>query len=631
MKRYTYKSMFICLFAVMLVTLGSCKKYLDKEPATDVDPTAFYKNFYNFQGFTEELYNCIPAMDKYANNHMWNWGEEEINSPNGNTDLLARLDKGDFWISTGIPLDGALNTSGGRGSHPLWSGAWYGIRKANQGIAALDKLNATQEEKDLIAGQLYFFRAWFHFELSCYWGGMPYIDSVLPPDVSPMMNRLSWQACADKAAADFKKAADLLPINWDNTTAGKVTFGNNELRINKIMAMSFLAKTYLYAGSPLMNKVSGGSATYNLDYTKKAADTFGEVLKLVETGQTQYALVPFDKYTEILRTNGQSGKMPGLTEAIFRGPAYDGVDGTAWSTDKQWLAARILQDRSWSLYPTANYANYFGMANGLPINDENSSSKADAQSGYDPEYPWKNRDPRFYLTFAFDTQRMVLGNLGANEGWRYANLYTYGGTAEERKWSYRLPETGSPTGYLLIKFSPVGFNKYDNQWVAHHIHTPRLRLGDVYLMYAEAVAIGYGSPSAGSLSYPTLTALDAVDKIRDRVNVGRFAPKFRVNTDEFMKELQRERAVELAWEGHRFHDLRRWLLWDKYPYNIKTAIQFDRAEKVNFNKVDPKANKVLNIKDVVILERKYTEKHYWLPIKRADVNIYPGFYQNPGW
>ena len=634
MKRYNNTRLVMVMCIALLTSFTSCKKYLDKEPATDVDPTAFYKSFFNFQGFTEELYACIPVMDKQDNNNMWNWGEEEINSlnNNGRDGMLGRIDRGDFWVSTGFWLDGSLNTNpADRRTHFLWSGAWYGIRKANIGIANLDKFNGTQEEKNLIAGQLYFFRAWFHLHVMNFWGGMPYIDTELPPDEAPRLPRLTWQQGAEKVAADFKRAADLLPVNWDNTQAGLATVGNNELRVNKIMALSYLAKTYLYAGSPLMNKVSTGNANYDAAYCKKSADTFGEVLKMVEAGQTQYSLVTFDKYSQILYTNGQAGRMPGLTEAIFRGPSYD-WGATGLSLNRQYLPAQILEQRSWSLYPTANYANQFGMANGLPINDQNSSSIADAQSGYDPQYPYKNRDPRFYLTFGYDTQRMVLGSLGTNESWRYANLYSFtSGTTEERRWSYRTPETGSPTGYVLIKFNPVGFNRFDNQFNSQHIHIPWLRLADVYLMYAEAVANGYGSPSGASLSYPNLTALNAVDKIRARVNVGVFAPKFRGSVDAFMKELQRERAVELAWEGHRFNDLRRWLLFDKYPYNVKTAIEFDRADKVNFDKIDPTQNKVLNLRDVVILERKFTDKHYWLPIKRSDTEIYSGFPQNPGW
>ena len=76
----------------------------------------------------------------------------------------------------------------------LWKLCWYGIRKANIGIANLGNLvSATEEERNLIEGQLYFFRGWFHFMLMEWWGGMPYVDQVLPPDVAPALSRLTWQ------------------------------------------------------------------------------------------------------------------------------------------------------------------------------------------------------------------------------------------------------------------------------------------------------------------------------------------------------------------------------------------------------------------------------------------------------
>jgi len=96
-----------------------------------------------------------------------------------------------------------------------------------------------------------------------------------------------------------------------------------------------------------------------------------------------------------------------------------------------------------------------------------------------------------------------------------------------------------------------------------------------------------------------------------------------------MKELRRERAVELSFEKHRFNDLRRWLLLIENPYTLKTSVEFDRAGE--FNTEDPTLNRVINIREEVILERNYTSKHYWLPLKNADVNIYPEFQQNPGW
>jgi len=109
-----------------------------------------------------------------------------------------------------------------------------------------------------------------------------------------------------------------------------------------------------------------------------------------------------------------------------------------------------------------------------------------------------------------------------------------------------------------------------------------------------------------------------------------FADRFTSNMEGFMKELIRERAVELSFEGHRFNDLRRWLLLTEYPYNIKTRQNFYRAQPLDPD-VDPKENKVVDWEEEVIVERKLTSKHYWLPLKTEDVSMYPEFHQNPGW
>lgn len=118
-----------------------------------------------------------------------------------------------------------------------------------------------------------FFRAWWHFELMTYWGGLPYVDQVLDATQELNLPRLSYQECADKAAADFRRAADLLPIDWDKTSIGKATEGKNQLRVNKIMALGYLGKNYLWAGSPLMKNGAqlGGANAYNYDeeYCKK--------------------------------------------------------------------------------------------------------------------------------------------------------------------------------------------------------------------------------------------------------------------------------------------------------------------------------------------------------------------------
>lgn len=616
----------------LCMTLGvvACKDFLSRDPQSVVSDKDAFKNFVNFQGFTEELYHCIPDFTNAYWTNSWNWGEDEIQSTAQTFHFCVKIDNGDFWgwqrnfdgWQAGWMDRNNNQTNDDRFAKSLWGLGWYGIRKANMGLANIDKMtDATQEEKDLIKGQLLFFRGWFHFMFMQYFGGLPYIDKVLPGDEKLTLPRLKYSECADKAAADFRAAADLLPANWDNTTAGRRTLGKNQLRINKIMALGYLGKNYLWAGSPLMNLASNGTRSYNADYCKKAADAFAELLTLCENGTAPYSLVPFAQYYTNFYTTGQNWNIPGGTEAIFRGPYY-GANSSNWGTSKQYTPL-IISEGDVKFLPTSNYVNYYGMANGLPIKD---ITKADAESGYNPEYPWKGRDPRFYNDIVFDGVKMVAGSIpNANEANnRYANLHTGG--------SYRDIATGSRTGFLLFKFVPRTANKYDQGYSydkSLNVHLPYMRLADVYLMYAEAAAQGYGSPTSKPSSYAK-TPVDAINMLRDRAGVGRVAPQFQASLDVFMEELRRERAVELSFEGHRFNDLRRWLLLTQNPYTLKKSIEFDRAAPLDPNK-DPKENKVVNLREVVILERKFTDKHYWLPLKNNDANLYLEFTQNPGW
>lgn len=162
-----------------------------------------------------------------------------------------------------------------------------------------------------------------------------------------------------------------------------------------------------------------------------------------------------------------------------------------------------------------------------------------------------------------------------------------------------------------------------------------LRLADVYLMYAEATLMGYGShTSKGKVNGKEYqrSALDAINVIRARAGVDNVAEKF-LSQASLLSEIRRERAVELAFEGHRFTDLRRWLLLDKYPYNVKTFVDFNRAEDISSEKLyaNPENGKVLNWRYGILKERNLGQKHYWLPFLKSDVNMYKEFKQNPGW
>ena len=628
---------YIILLACSLIILGgaSCTDYLERAPESIINENEVFKNFTNFQGYTEEMYMLIPDVAKHAWCSSFNWGDDEHQFDGEGRYFTYHIDRGNFRWYLGNNDDGGRecflyksgwNSSSDRMGKDIWNSGWYAIRKCNLGIAAIEEkgllVDATEEERNMLLGQLYFFRGFWHFQIMQYWGPMPYIDRDLGGQKLDLP-RPTYHECAQKAGDDFRKAADLLPINWDNTTPGRKTMGNNELRANKIWALSYLGKNYLWAGSPLMTHgPTGNPDSYDQELCKKAAAAFAEIIDLVEKGQTQYSLVPFENYSNLFYTFKNGWRIPGSTEAIVRGPSYE--NNSRWRQSESYHPGAELGGGAdpQRLFPAANYVNFFGMKNGLPLND--------GGSGFDKTRPWKDRDPRFYAIFAFDGVKVVSTKLDDEKTklWTYANLYTGG--------SYRDPKYGNQceTGYMLKKFVTLGCNGWDkdadNYSNALMIMLTWVRLADVYLMYAESAAQGYQSPT-GKDSRISLTAVDAINKIRDRAGAGRVDGKFTGSLAAFMPEVRRERAVELAFEGHRFNDLRRWLLFDKAPYNVKTGQEFDRVG--TFNAEKPEENQVANFREVPIpnTERKFDSKHYWLPIKTKDVNLYEGFSQNPGW
>ena len=643
--------------AALSMALGSvsCADYLDKEPDSDVNPEMAFMNFTNFQGFVEEAYNCIPNKESNFWCCTFNWGEDEImNTGGGDSHVTAHFDLGDYrnWYSNDQSFlhrgSGSLNsTSNDKFAHSL-EHAWYVIRKMNLGLENLEKLtNATQEEKNLIKGQLLFMRAWWHEEMIVWFGGMPYVDHVIPADGPFDLPRLSFQECALRCAEDFRAAADLLPDNWDNTTVGKKTLGKNDLRITKVCALGYLGKVLLWAASPLNEKgaqlgaaKSGVTYQYNAELAGRAADALAEAIADIESGKTPYSLAEYkysdiynheaDKssnsnFSDIFYTTGQSWKMPGSVEAIMRGPMPD-INGSNWNFTKLWgpKVNNLVEHDAIIHMPTANYINYaYGMENGLPITDP--------ESGFDPTHPFKNRDPRFYHDIMFDGFKFLNTTPGSDDRpFQYLEMFTGGNmvpTGDPAR-----SANGSRTGYFCQKLVPHQCNRYDGMYNwggALQTYLPYMRVADIYLMYAEAGAAIQGPAYKNNKCQRA--AVDAINLLRDRVGAGHVAEKYLMDKNKFMDEVRRERACELAFEGFRWNDLQRWLLLTEYPYNVTTRQEFKRVGNYDFTKNDPRDAEVTGWSETVIVERAFELKHYLLPLKDEDVYLYGDYPQNPGW
>jgi len=588
------------LFVLTLVLALSCEDYLDKSPEADVTEKDVYGNFRSFQGFVEQMYNCIMPHNLGGAWNKYMFADERLNNKRYN------FDYGNYWGHETYFYGQSVNITSLEGRHRrVWEYAWYGIRVANLALEKLEQeglFEGTPEEKDHLKGQALFFRGWFYFEICRFWGGMPYINRVLDPTeslITDEFSRLNFQETAKLMAEDFRAAADLLPNHWDLSGPGRETVGHNMNRINKFHALGYLGKALLYAASPMINEEATGNNSYDLDLAAQAANAFGELLKLAdETGI--YKLEPWETRTDnFWKLNYQK---PGGTEVIMYPTIYD-RGRVRWSAIGATVPSSFgLNSGSDADVPAHNYVQNYGMENGLPLDDP--------ESGYDPNNPWTGREPRFYVDIVKDGDR-IHNNLPDD---MYAQLYNGG-----RHRSHINPP--SVTGYYERKFVPMGPNFTTSLANGLMSFIPYLRLADVYLMYAEAVLFSPGgSPDATSSNY-SMTAADAVNKVRNRAKLPNLTPKYTATNNIFFEEIVRERAVELAFEGDRFQDLRRWNRNGDPRYLDKTAIDFDRGPD----------GKPVNVVERLVVRRVVEKKHNWLPIQVAFTTQYEGFPQNPGW
>ncbi len=598
----------------------SCEDYLDKAPESTLTEEEVFKNFNNAQGFIEEMYVLVVDYGTAGHTFQDYMYGDDIYSPNTSKHLTSvKFDDGDLKVHAqkySYLVDNTSQSNLGTGQNlsqkrfGVWNGSLKGIRKANLVISNVEEkglmIDASQAERDVILGQAYFLRAFFHNEIMKFWGRFPYIDVVIDNDNYKLPRPETYKECALKADEDYKKAIELLPVNWDDEPYGQKTLGENRGRLTKGAAYAFQGKNLLLAASPLMHFNNGSDIdtyTYDTELCNRAVEAFAKVLELDDQGV--YDLVPFDRYEEVFWKSPSKQVWAGSTEFIFCATGgkiiqaqrfmsqgmprdIDGVGGSACTS------------------PTHNFIyNNFGMANGLSIEDDLSG--AYGTPTYDPTKPFAGRDPRFYKWITVDGD-VLCEKASAPDEHKNAQLYV-GGTHRKKN--------HSQTGYFYKKFYPTLHSKW-NKVIANYAGIRlHMRLTDVYLMYAEALHAAKGSATTPSEAY-NLTAEGTINILRDRVGIPHVHPSIVADPGKFMDELRRERSVELSFEAHRWVDIRRWGLAHLDRYRIKTSLDFPQDHSY--------------FKETVLIKRVcYYPKHFWIPFEPNQTQFYEGFPQNPGW
>ena len=410
--------------------------------------------------------------------------------------------------------------------------------------------------------QVRFLRAYFYFELVRRYQNVPLITKPLSKTEANQIEPSSAQEVLKFIINECTEIAPKLPIK--STSIAQAENG----RATRAMAMALKSRAALYAASPLYN--TNGD---NAKWTEAAKASHDIIASAGELG------LGLDTYANLFKSKNNNSKevilcRPTGTSKTFEQANYPmGVTGGNTTT-----------------CPTENLASAFEMKDGRAFDWNDPTMKAN---------PYKDRDPRFYLTIVHNgmlwpAKKAVDISEGGANGLPLTNATT--------------------TGYYLRKYvdNSISFEAGSTTAATHH-NWILFRYAEVLLNYAEAMIHVNGNCDYKDATY-TMSAREALNAVRKRAGMPEVAA---CSQDEFLTRVKHERRVEMAFEGQRFWDLRRWKNLDETK-NIY-------AVRITHH------NGVLSYEKTLLSERSVSDKLYFYPIANVELFKNKKLVQNSGW
>ena len=602
----------IFIATIFFISLTSCEDYLDKAPEMGLTEEDVFLEYESARGFLDQNYDMLEDFHNWDTQDLRNANMTSLSDETAtNVEITAFLElNAGQWLDQ--PSKGEVGWVGGSGPRsPIIQRAFAALRVSNKVIANAEMIpNLSQEELDGLLGQAYFLRGWWYFQIITRWGGMPIFDRVYSPSENLDMPRLTYQESTEWLISDMEKAIELLPHRWDDIQYGRATKGS---------AYGLRSMAALYAASPLMknglNTIQNNG--YDIPWAERAAEYAHEAIEYVQsgTGGHRYRLMNGDEYNN-----------------IFYYSNY-GSDEALWF--KQNAGARSIRDIR-SLYlprrinddggqghsavhfsnPTQNIVDKFETLDGYPISHP--------ASGYNPQDPYANRDPRL-------TNNIILPGeeWGLNNANKPLYLETYVGGRDYRQAErFNVSSSRMLSGYANKKFIWPEANGYTEQYNLYTYNHVYIRVSQLYLDFAEAMNEAYG-PNSDPKGYG-MTAVQAINIIRNRVGMPNVLNEFTGTKEAFRERIRNERAVELMFEHpHRWNDIRRWMIAEEL-FSEPNPIYGMRAYP---DQPGPGPVEIINYEVVPLTpeQRVFETRHYWYPVAQDHVENLINFQQNPGW
>jgi hypothetical protein len=627
------------MLAAGLLTVGSCSKYLDFVP----DNVATIDNAFAMRSSAEKyLFTCYSFLPLHGNidaNPAFTAGDE-IMIP---VEMLGVDNLPNDIIGRGLQniVDPVVN---------YWNGTlngkalYRGISTCNIFLENIGRVpDIPEAERVRWIAEAKFLKAYFHYWLMRMYGPIPLMKVNIPvtSEVDAfLVKRAPIDSCVNYMVQLIDEGlSSLQPTVFSETS----DLG----RITSLIALSVKAEILVTAASPLFNGNSeyagyrnkDGEALFNTTFDaqkwKRAADACKAAIDAcAATGLKLYYYQPVvDQYNLSAETKTQMSIRNAVTEKWNPEIIWANTQSTTGAI-QSFSQARIDPARIANfsfkgfLAPTLKMAELFYSKNGVPIEEDLTydyngryslqtagvNDRFSILQGYTTAALHFNREARFYASLGFD------GGIWYGQGKfddkatfnvQAKALQTAGGSSGERY---------SGTGYWPKKL--VNFNNVIgpvNTYEMRDYPWPVMRLADLYLLYAEALN-EFSGPGAEVYQYINLVRTRAGLKSVEEswTNFSRNPGKY-TTKDGLRNIIQQERMIELAFEGKRFWDIRR---WKKAPQLMNKSIQgWDVAQQ----------DEALYYRVKNLFTQQFQLKDYFWPVKESELIVNKNLVQSPGW
>lgn len=491
-----------------------------------------------------------------------------------------------------------------------WTVPYTNIRRCNLLLQQMSNTPLSEFRKSRMRGEARCLRAWYYMQLLIVYGGVPNVgDNVYDIEANVNVPRSNFDSLVTYLSNELDAAAQLLPSptatslpdGWDAIDYGRVTKGT---------CMGLKSRLLLYAASPLFN---GGAnttdanvakivsyPTYNVSYWQAAADA---ALAVINSGY----------YSLYVDNTTQAGY--GFYKMFLTRVNSEIIFGKYRPSNKDFEYYYNPPTRSGANYTraTQNIVDAFPMINGKAITD--------ATSGYNAQNPYVNRDPRFRYTIIYNGSKYATNTNVQDYVWTFNNLPASTATTYQTSDAY---SASANTGLYVRKMcdSTVSYGGSaagpDRTW-------PLMRYAEILLNYAEAI----NEVGQTSLAY------DKLKMIRDRAGItpgtdGLYGMKANMTQAEMRTFIQNERHIELAYEDHRYNDIRRWkiamTLYNGGPTGYNGVMHVTRTGGTT-----PATFTFSYAVEYSIRLHTFRPEMYLLPIQQTEISKAPAMIQNPGW